>query len=140
MLPELTYHSAEFNLIAEIGILFLLFISGLETSFSKLKKMRNVSIVVAIGGVIAPLIMGFVASIFFFSFQESIVIGLILTATSVGVTVRTLMDLNLLDSDVSTTILGSAVIDDVIGILLLAFVIGVDTPLGIAWVLSLIHI
>ena len=68
---------------------------------------------------------------FGFSQQDSIVIGLILVATSVGITVRTLMDLHALDSDVGATILGGAVIDDVLGIILLAFVLGIDSPIYI---------
>ncbi|MEA3457961.1 MAG: cation:proton antiporter, partial [Candidatus Thermoplasmatota archaeon] len=121
-LPELAYNTPEFELLAELGILFLLFISGLETRISKLRKVGRSSSFVAIGGVILPLSLGILAGLCFnFSLQESIAIGLILIATSVGVTVRTLMDLRVLDTDVGTTILGSAVIDDVFGIILLAF-------------------
>jgi Kef-type K+ transport system membrane component KefB len=128
-LPELNYLSPEFQLLAEIGILFLLFISGLETSLSQLKKMGKPSTYIAIGGVIVPLVFGILVGLLFgYSLPVSIVIGLILVATSVGVTVRTLMDLHVLDSDVGTTILGAAVIDDVIGIVLLAFVFGFDSP------------
>ena len=131
-LPQLSYNSEEFKLFAEIGILFMLFISGLQTSLSKLKKMGKPSSFVAIGGIVLPLILGIAAGMFFgFSQQDSIVIGLILVATSVGVTVRTLMDLHALDSDVGTTILGGAVIDDVLGIILLAFVLGIDSPIYI---------
>jgi len=123
--PNLNFHSNEFNLLAEIGILFLLFISGLETSISKLKKTGKSSVMVAIGGVIAPLIFGYISGILLgLSTIESIVIGLILTATSVGVTIRTLMDLDVLDSEVGATILGAAVIDDIIAIVLLAFAMG----------------
>lgn len=131
-LPQLSYNSEEFKLFAEIGILFMLFISGLQTSLSKLKKMGKPSSFVAIGGIVLPLILGIAAGMFFgFSQQDSIVIGLILVATSVGITVRTLMDLHALDSDVGTTILGGAVIDDVLGIILLAFVLGIDSPIYI---------
>jgi len=131
-LPQLSYNSEEFKLFAEIGILFMLFISGLQTSLPKLKKMGKPSSFVAIGGIVLPLILGIAAGMFFgFSQQDSIVIGLILVATSVGVTVRTLMDLHVLDSDVGTTILGGAVIDDVLGIILLAFVLGIDSPIYI---------
>ena len=131
-LPQLSYNSEEFKLFAEIGILFMLFISGLQTSLPKLKKMGKPSSFVAIGGIVLPLILGIAAGMFFgFSQQDSIVIGLILVATSVGVTVRTLMDLHALDSDVGTTILGGAVIDDVLGIILLAFVLGIDSPIYI---------
>ena len=131
-LPQLSYNSEEFKLFAEIGILFMLFISGLQTSLPKLKKMGKPSSFVAIGGIVLPLILGIAAGMFFgFSQQDSIVIGLILVATSVGVTVRTLMDLHVLDSDVGATILGGAVIDDVLGIILLAFVLGIDSPIYI---------
>lgn len=128
-LPQLNFTSEEFNLLAELGILFLLFISGLETSLSKLKKMGKNSTFVAIGGIIVPLMLGVGTGLFFdFSMQESIVLGLILVATSVGVTARSLLDLHVLDSDVGTTILGGAVIDDVLGIILLAFVLGIESP------------
>ncbi len=129
-LPRLDFTSNEFTLLAEIGILFMLFISGLQTSLPKLKKMGKSSSFVAVGGVILPLILGIGAALFFgFSTKDSAIIGLILVATSVGVTVRTLLDLNVLDSDVGTTILGGAVIDDVFGIILLAFFLGTDPPI-----------
>ena len=130
LLPQLDFTSNEFTILAEIGILFMLFISGLQTSLPKLKKMGKTSSFVALGGVILPLALGVIAALWFgFSTKDSTVIGLILVATSVGVTVRTLFDLNVLDSDVGTTILGSAVIDDVFGIILLAFFLGTDPPI-----------
>jgi len=129
-IPTLNFHSAEFSLFADIGILFLLFISGLETSLAKLKKMGKASSFVAAGGIIIPLFLGIAAGILFgFEIQESMIIGLILIATSVGVTVRTLMDIHALDTDVGATILGGAVIDDVLGIILLAFFLGTDPPI-----------
>lgn len=134
-LPQLDFGSVELALLAELGILFLLFISGLETSVSTLKKVKKSASLVAMGGVILPLILGIIAGILFgFSTEESIVIGLILTATSVGVTVRTLMDLHALDTDIGTTILGGAVIDDVFGIILLAFVLGIESIFDAVWV------
>jgi Kef-type K+ transport system membrane component KefB len=130
VLPNLDFSSEVFTIFAELGILFMLFISGLQTSLSKLKKMGRTSTLSAVGGVIAPLIFGIgVGLLFDFSFQESIVIGMILVATSVGVTVRTLLDTHELDTDVGITILGGAVIDDVLGILLLAFFLGFDSPI-----------
>lgn len=133
-LPRLDFASVEFTLLADIGILFLLFISGLSISLPKLKKMEKTSSFVAIGGIILPLLLGIAAGLFLgFSQQDSIVIGLILIATSVGVTVRTLMDLHVLDTDVGTTILGSAVIDDVLAIILLAFALGIESPLWIGF-------
>jgi Kef-type K+ transport system membrane component KefB len=131
-LPELTYATPEFELLAELGILFLLFISGLETRISRLRKVGRPSSFVAIGGAIIPLFFGILVGLYFnFSLQVSIVIGLILIATSVGVTVRTLMDLHILDTDAGATILGSAVIDDIFGIILLAFVLGIESPIWV---------
>ena len=128
--PTFDFNSYEFALLAEIGILFLLFISGLETSISKLKKTGKTSTFVAIGGVIAPFLLGIVSGVILgFTVQESIVIGLILTATSVGVTARTLMDLHVLDTDVGATILGAAVIDDIIGILFLVSVMSIQSTI-----------
>ena len=129
-ISNLNYTSYEFEILAMIGILFLLFISGLETSLPKLKKAGKAASFSAIGGVTLPFILGSVVGLFFnFSLQDSIVIGLILTATSVGVTVRTLLDLHILESDVGSTILGGAVIDDVIGIMLLVLFLGGDSLL-----------
>jgi len=140
ILPNFDFQSDYFVFVAEIGILFLLFISGLEISVSKLKKMGKTSSIVAVGGVVVPFILGFLSCLlldnftsFNFTFQESIVIGLILTATSVGVTVRVLMDIDALDSDVGATILGSAVLDDVLAILLLAFIMSVGSIFDTLW-------
>jgi len=124
-LPEINFASGWFEIFADIGILFLLFISGLETDLFKMKKMGKAATFTAIFGVIVPLILGIFVGIYFgFSLQISIVIGLTLVATSVGVTVRTLMNLDELGSNSGITILGAAVIDDVIGIVLLAFLLG----------------
>jgi Kef-type K+ transport system membrane component KefB len=102
---------------------------------NKLKKTEKSSTYVAIGGVILPLSLGYISGILLgFNIQESIIIGLILTATSVGVTVRTLMDLHALDTEVGTTILGGAVIDDIIGIILLAFALGIESIFDAVWI------
>jgi len=138
-MPQLNYPAenglSPFNLLANIGILFLLFISGIEISISKLRKVEKVSSFVAAGGVILPCILGILSGIALgLQFQESVIIGLILVATSVGVTARTLLDLHVLDTDVGATILGSAVIDDVLGILLLAFALGIGSLMDAIWI------
>jgi Kef-type K+ transport system membrane component KefB len=131
-IPNLSFGTPEFELLAEFGILFLLFISGLETSIKKIIEMGKSSVFVAIGGIIFPLIFGFIIGIIFnYSIEESIVIGLILIATSVGVTVRSLMDLHILDTTVGNTILGAAVIDDILGIILFAFIFSFTSPIWI---------
>jgi len=136
-IPELDYHSSQFDFLAEIGILFLLFISGLETNLSKLKKMEKASTFVAISGVIVPFILGLLVGILLnYSLEVSVVLGLILTATSIGVTVRSLMDIQVLGSDSGMIILGSAVIDDVIAIILFAlyFAVSLGTLSDAIWV------
>lgn len=139
--PELSYLSVEFDFLAEIGILILMFISGLSTSLSQLKSMGKTSTFVAIGGVIVPLGLGVSTSLLFgFNQQESLIVGLMLVATSVGVTVRTLMDLHKLDTNVGAAILGGAVIDDVLGIVLLAFVVGSDPFLYVGFKIALFFI
>jgi Kef-type K+ transport system membrane component KefB len=128
----LSFGTQEFELLAEFGILFLLFISGLETSIKKIREMGKSSIFVAIGGIVIPLLLGiFTGIIFQFTLQESLLIGLLLIATSVGVTVRSLMDLHILDTNVGNTILGAAVIDDIIGIILFAFIFSLDSALWV---------
>ena len=139
--PSLRYLSMEFDFLAEIGILFLMFISGLSTSLNKLKTMGRTSTFVAIGGIIVPFGLGFITSIYFgFSQQVSLLVGLMLVATSVGVTVRSLMDITKLDTNAGAAILGGAVIDDIVGIALLAFVVGSDPLLYIGFKIILFFI
>ncbi len=132
-LPQLSYTSEEFRFFAELGILLLMFIIGLETSISKIKDVGKPTFYIALGGVILPLILGSTVSILFgFSWQESILIGLMLVATSIGVTVRTLADLHVLHTNVGITILGAAVVDDVLGIIVFALALGIYNPLQIS--------
>jgi Kef-type K+ transport system membrane component KefB len=139
--PTLNYLSVEFDFLAEIGILFLMFISGLSTNLGQLKSMGKAASCVAIGGVVIPLMLGVLCSLLFgLQQQDSIIMGLVLVATSVGVTVRTLMDMDMLDSRAGITILGGAVIDDVLGIMLLAFVVGTDSMLAISVKITLFFV
>ncbi len=131
-MPHLNYTGADFQVLADIGILFLLFISGLSTNLKSLKKLGKPSLAVALGGVIVPFGFGYISAILFdFTAAESIILGLILVATSVGVTVRALMDMDKLNSKAGNIILGAAVIDDILGVLLLAFALGLSSPLAI---------
>ncbi|NOZ10123.1 MAG: cation:proton antiporter [Gammaproteobacteria bacterium] len=110
------------KLLAEIGVILLLFEVGLETDTRRLIKSGSRSVVVAILGFVAPLLFGFVLShhIFNLSILVSLFIGGTLTATSIGVTVRILSDLNRHQSKVGQIVLGAAVIDDILGVFLLA--------------------
>jgi len=111
------------QLLAEIGIIMLLFEVGLETDLGRLARSGYKSAVVAIGGFVLPFIFGYCASFYVFG-QESAValfVGGTLTATSIGVTVRVLRDVGRQSSIEGQVVLGAAVLDDILGVLLLAF-------------------
>jgi len=109
--------------LAGIGVILLLFTSGVHTNIESMKKMGRISIFTAVGGVIFPFTFGMILGhILGFSLYASLAAGTIFTATSIGVTARTLMELDLIDTDVATIILTTAVIDDVIAILILSLV------------------
>lgn len=110
------------KLLAEIGLVLLLFEVGLETDIEKLLTSRDKSLAVALIGVIAPFILGFLASkwLFHLSLIVSLFIASTLTATSIGITMRVFANLNKQKSDEAHIVLGAAVIDDILGIILLA--------------------
>lgn len=130
---------------AEIGVIMLMFLAGLETDLDELKANGKVSFVVALLGVIVPLIGGFLTYYFFFpdvvssdptGVLRGIFIGATLTATSVSITVETLREMGKLHGPVGTTILGAAIIDDIFGIVVLTVIVGMtDTSVNIASVL-----
>ena len=112
----------------EIGVLFLLFQVGLETDVSKMMAVGSSSFLVAVLGVIAPMVLGFFVSQAFFPGLPALVhvfVGATLCATSVGITARVLRELGKVDSAEGRIILGAAVIDDVLGLIVLAVVAGV---------------
>lgn len=108
--------------LSQIGVLLLMFIAGLETDIKELNRNRNASLAVAVGGIIMPLLGGYYGGMLFgLDHQNALFLGLLLSATSVSITVQTLKDLNQLQSRESVTILGAAVVDDVLVVVLLAF-------------------
>lgn len=110
------------QLLAQIGIILLLFEVGLETDVGRLASSGNKALLVALCGVILPFILGFFISysLFSLSLLASLLIGSTLTATSIGITLRVLRDLNKQNTPESQIIIGAAVLDDIIGIVLLA--------------------
>ena len=110
------------KLLAEIGIILLLFEVGLETDVRRLVNSGQKSLVVAIGGFFVPFALGFSLGywIFDFSLLVSLFIGGTLTATSIGITVRVLSDLKRQQNKEGQIVLGAAVLDDVLGVVLLA--------------------
>jgi Na+:H+ antiporter len=109
--------------LAEIGVIFLLFTVGLETKPAKILIVGKTATLVAVLGVIAPFGAGFLMMRFWGApTVESLFIGTALVATSVGITARVLGALGLLEAQTSRIILGAAVIDDILGLLILAIV------------------
>ncbi len=110
----------EFGLIKWIGIISLLFMAGLETRFETFIKSIKQSFLVALGGIVVSFALGYIGGLLIgFPSSESLFLGAILTATSVGLTVKTLADIGALGTRLSTVILGAAVLDDVGGLLVL---------------------
>jgi Kef-type K+ transport system membrane component KefB len=111
--------------LSDLGIILLLFLAGLSIDVSELKDAGKPSFVVATTGVITAFLLGFgVAYLFGWSSLQAAFVGAVLAATSVGITVRTLMDINRLHTKVGMTILGAAVIDDVMGIVIVSILAG----------------
>lgn len=118
--------------MAEIGVLLLMFSAGLETNLRDLLKTGLKALAIACAGVFVPLVCGTLLYMGMYGtspvgslgFYKAVFIGVIMTATSVSITVQTLRDMGKLKGEIGTTILSAAIIDDVIGIVVLTFVIG----------------
>lgn len=117
------------KILAEIGIILLLFEVGLETDFERLKDAGVKSFVVAILGVLFPFSLGFILSYYLFGLNVniSLFIGGTMTATSIGITLRVLRDINMEKTNIAQIVIGAAVIDDIIGIILLVFIYDFST-------------
>jgi len=119
--------------IAQVAAVVLLFEAGLETDRPQFIKYIRPATAVAAGGVFLPFVMGFAATVVLgFASMDSIqdmipamFVGAIMTATSVGITARVLADIRRLDSPEGVTVLAGAVVDDVLGIIILAIVVGI---------------
>jgi monovalent cation:proton antiporter-2 (CPA2) family protein len=109
---------------SEIGVILLMFLAGLETDIDQLKKNWKAAFSVAVLGIILPFIGGFgIGELFGLSTTYSLFIGVLLSATSVSITVQVLKDMKKLNSPEGSTILGAAVVDDVLVVVLLAVMI-----------------
>ena len=116
-------------IFAKIGVLLLMFSTGLETNLKELKSTGLAAVLIACAGVFVPLVLGFLVSLPFgniglgtSNIYRCIFIGTILTATSVAITVSVLKELGKINTKLGTTIVSAAIIDDVIGIVLLSVV------------------
>jgi Kef-type K+ transport system membrane component KefB len=127
------------HVISQIGVIFLMFLAGLETDLKELKSSGKGAATIALGGILFPLFFGTMVPLLFFKqylpmgddkhqFMFALYIGTILTATSVSISVSVLREMNQLSSKQGISILGGAIIDDVLGIILLAVISGMVTP------------
>jgi Kef-type K+ transport system membrane component KefB len=114
--------------LAEIGVILLMFLAGLETDFEELKNSFEKSTWIALGGITVPFAFG-VLSVFLlkdvFVFKEAIFVGVMLTATSMGIAIQTLSELGRLKSPFGASVMGATIIDDVAGVIILAITLGI---------------
>jgi Kef-type K+ transport system membrane component KefB len=123
---KLDLTSPEFKQIAFIGVVFLLFIVGLETNLSDLKSTRKAGVGVGIFGIIVPFLFGcFMGQLFHLTLVQSMAIGTIFLATSTTIAIRILSDMDLLSSRVGLTLRTALVINDVLAMVFFAFVFGI---------------
>ena len=129
------------NVCAQIGVVMLMFSAGLGTNLRDLLRTGPKALAIACAGVLVPLAGGTLLYQCFYGFSPwgsekfftAVFIGVIMTATSVSITVETLKELGKLKTQLGTTILSAAIIDDVIGILVLTFVVGFKNPKSNPW-------
>ncbi len=124
------------KLLAEVGVILLLFEVGLDTDMGKLLDSGKKSIIVAIGGFFTPLLVGFATTHYLFdqTLLVSLFVGGTLTATSIGVTVRTLVDVRRQHSREGQITLGAAVLDDLLGVVLLAILYEFSVTGEVNWI------
>jgi Kef-type K+ transport system membrane component KefB len=122
--------------LAQIGVLLLLFVAGLETDLVMMRHVGKVAFWSALGGVVLPLICGTATAVAFgLPPWQGIFVGAILTATSVSISAQTLLEIGALRTREGSTILGAAVIDDVMGIIVLSLVVALARAAnnGVDW-------
>jgi Kef-type K+ transport system membrane component KefB len=122
---ELLKVSYVVDIFSRYGVIFLLFLVGVESSITELKRTGRESMQVALIGVLAPMLLGLVVVHFLLpnlSFQSHLFIAATLSATSIGITARAFTELNLLKTREAKTVLGAAMMDDILGLIMLAVV------------------
>jgi Kef-type K+ transport system membrane component KefB len=128
-----------FYLLAEVGVLLLLFEVGLETDVGQLLKVGAESSLVAVTGVVLPAAAGFLIALHYMSLPVSsaLFVGGTMVATSIGITVRVLSDLKMRNTRIARVVLGAAVLDDIIGVIILAVFSGFVRQGEVQWLDSL---
>ena len=128
ILGPLILNAVQYNenikLLSTLGVILLMFLAGLETNVEEFKKAGISALFIAIMGILVPLVLGTLCAFLFYSnLVENIFLGVILTATSVSITVETLTELGKLNSRPGINILGAAVIDDILGLVLISILL-----------------
>ncbi len=121
---NLIHPSESITQFAEIGVILLMFMAGIESDLQQLKKYLKPALSVAVSGVILPVVvMGATSLLFGYHFQEALFIGVVFSATSVSISVVVLREFKALNGKEGATVLGAAVADDILGVLLLSLMI-----------------
>ncbi len=115
--------SVELDMFSEIGVILIMFTAGMETNFDELKKNAVPSVIITSLGVIVPFLLGFAVAFMIpdITLKMRMFFGVILMATSVGITVATLKEIGVLQGKVGSSVVTAAVLDDIIGVVVLAF-------------------
>ena len=116
--------------VSQIGVIILMFMAGLDTDLAEIKRNSVSYLTIAVFGVAIPLVGGALSYIFFLKFKmgmeadllKAVFVGVVLTATSVSITIEALKELGYANSRIGNAILGAAIVDDIIGIIILTFV------------------
>lgn len=119
--------SETIHLLADIGVILLMFIAGLETDIQAMKKVGKASLLSAMGGILLPMLGGLgVGLTLGMELQRALFLGAVLTATSVSISAQTLREIGLFHSRVGNTTMGAAIIDDVLGVIVFAVVMSLS--------------
>lgn len=124
-------HTEMISIFSELGVILLMFLAGLESDLEKLKKYLKPSFMVALFGILFPMLfVSIAAHLFNISWQEALFIGIIFSATSVSISVQVLKEYNRLDSIEGSTTLGAAVVDDIAVVLIVSIFSAFTTSSG----------
>lgn len=131
MVLNLVPYDGDIKLLSNLGVIFMMFLAGLETNLEQFKKAGKSSFTIALLGILAPLLLGTASAFLFYRNPlENVFLGIILTATSVSITVETLTELGKLNTRAGINILGAAVIDDILGLFLISALLAVKSGKG----------
>ena len=124
------------SLLSHIGVVLLMFLAGVESDFNRLKKYLKPSVTVAVLGIVMPVVMFYLTSLLFgFGSKESLFISLIFSATSLSITIQVLKELNYVQTSEGSVVVGAALLDDIMVVILLNVVMSLLTPgVGVAQV------